>query len=50
LLFSAIGAFSALTGCGGGFSLTPPAQTYTIAITGTSGAETQSTTVQLKVQ
>ena len=50
LLFAFLGAIATLTGCGGGFSLTPPAQTYTITVTGTSGAETQSTTVQLTVQ
>jgi hypothetical protein len=50
LLFASLGAITAITGCGGGFSLTPPAQSYTITVTGTSGAETQSTTVQLTVQ
>jgi len=50
LLFSCIGAITGLAGCGGGFSLTPPAQSYTITVTGTSGAQTQSTTVQLTVQ
>ena len=43
---------SALTlmGCGGGFALLQPSQTYTITITGSSGADTHSTTVQLTVQ
>jgi hypothetical protein len=52
LLFASLGAFTALTGCGGGFGLVrviPPAS-YTITVTGTSGAEQQITTVQLTVQ
>ena len=50
LLFASLGAFTALTACGGGFALTQPAQTYTITVTGTSGSDVQSTTVQLTVQ
>ena len=50
LLLASLGAFTALTACGGGFALTQPAQTYTITVTGTSGADVQSTTVQLTVQ
>jgi sugar lactone lactonase YvrE len=45
-----LGAVAALTGCGGGFALGRSAQTYTLTITGTSGADTHSTTVELTVQ
>jgi len=48
-LASLAGAVS-LMGCGGGFGLVPSTQTYTLTITGTSGADTHSTTVQLTVQ
>jgi hypothetical protein len=48
-LASLAGAAS-LMGCGGGFGLVPRTQTYTLTITGTSGADTHSTTVQLTVQ
>ena len=50
LLIASLGAFTALTACGGGFALSPPAQNYTITVTGTSGADVQTTTVQLTVQ
>jgi len=50
LLFASLGAFSALTACGGGFSLKQQSQSYTVTITGTSGTDVQSTTVQLTVQ
>jgi len=50
LLFASLGAFTALAACGGGFALTQPAQSYTITVTGTSGADVQTTTVQLTVQ
>jgi hypothetical protein len=50
LLFASLGAFTALTACGGGFAYIAPSQSYTITVTGTSGAETQTTTVQLTVQ
>jgi len=50
LLFASLGAFTALTACGGGFSLTPASQTYTVTVTGTSGTDVQSTTVKLTVQ
>jgi hypothetical protein len=50
LLFASLGAVTALTACGGGFALTQPAQSYTITVTGTSGADIQTTTVQLTVQ
>jgi hypothetical protein len=39
-----------LTGCGGGFLLGNPAQSYTVTVTGTSGTDIHSTTVQLTVQ
>jgi sugar lactone lactonase YvrE len=39
-----------LTGCGGGFLLGGLSQTYTITITGASGNDTHSTTVQLTVK
>jgi len=53
LAIASLGAFSALTACGGGFGLVVPesgAGTYTLAITGTSGSVQQSTTVQLTVE
>ena len=39
---------ASLTGCGGGFGLIQ-SQTYTLTVTGTSGTDTHSTTVQLTV-
>jgi sugar lactone lactonase YvrE len=56
LLFALLGALTALSGCGGGFSLptsgttVSAAKSYTITVTGTSGVEQQITTVQLTVQ
>jgi hypothetical protein len=53
LLFASLSALTALSGCGGGFgsaTTTPNPTTYTITITGASGAEQQTTTVQLTVQ
>jgi hypothetical protein len=50
LLVASLGTFTALSACGGGFALTQPAQSYTITVTGTSGADVQSTAVQLTVQ
>jgi hypothetical protein len=45
-----------LPGCGGGFALpqsqsvVPGAQTYTVTVTGTSGATVHTTTVQISIQ
>jgi sugar lactone lactonase YvrE len=39
-----------LSGCGGGYYSKPPAQTYTLTVTGTSGSTQHSTTVTLTVQ
>jgi len=52
LVVGLVSLASALTlmGCGAGFALVQPSQTYTITITGTSGTDTHSTTVQLTVQ
>jgi uncharacterized repeat protein (TIGR01451 family) len=51
LMLASLGALTALSGCGGGFGLPGSnGKTYTITVTGTSGAEQQSTTVQLTVQ
>lgn len=41
---------STLGGCGGGYYAVPPAQTYTITVTGSSGSVQHSTTVTLTVQ
>jgi hypothetical protein len=50
LLIASLSALTALSGCGGGFTLTKSSQSYTITVTGTSGADVQTTTVQLTVQ
>jgi hypothetical protein len=53
LLLGGLGAATmGLMGCGGGFdkNTLPPAKTYTIIVTGTSGEQTQTTTVQLTVE
>jgi N-acetylneuraminic acid mutarotase len=50
LLIASLGAFTALTACGGGFAFISPAQSYSITVTGTSGTDVQTTTVQLTVQ
>jgi len=51
LMFASLGALTALSGCGGGFALPGSnGKTYSITVTGTSGAEQQTTTVQLTVQ
>ena len=49
LLFASLGALAALSGCGGGFAMSSP-KTYTITVTGTSGADKSATTIQLTVQ
>ena len=49
LALASLGAVTAITGCGGGFGLRS-ATSYTITVTGTSGAEQQTATVQLTVQ
>jgi hypothetical protein len=52
LVVGLVSLASALTlmGCGAGFALVQPSQTYTITITGTSGTDIHTTTVQLTVQ
>jgi hypothetical protein len=51
LLLASFGAVTAMTGCGGGFSIPmTPAQTYTVTITAASGTVQQTTTVQLTVE
>jgi hypothetical protein len=50
LLLASLGTLTALSGCGGGFSFVKPSQTYTLTISGTSGTDTHTTTVQLTVQ
>jgi hypothetical protein len=50
LLLTSLGAFSALTSCGGGFGQGASATSYTITVTGSSGSAQQSTTVQLTVE
>jgi len=51
LTIASLSALTALSGCGGGFALTGSTSTsYTITVTGTSGADVQTTTVQLTVQ
>ena len=49
LLIASLGAIATLSGCGGGFGLTT-SKSYSITVTGTSGAIQQTTTVQLTVQ
>ena len=46
---ASLGAAVALSGCNGGFGINQPT-TYSLTVTGTSGADTHSTTVQLTVQ
>jgi hypothetical protein len=52
LLVASLGAVAALSGCGGGFGLAKviQPQSYTVTVTGTSGADIQTTTVQLTVE
>jgi hypothetical protein len=52
LLGASLCAFTALTGCGGGFGLANVVAptSYSVTVTGTSGSTQQSTTVQLTVQ
>jgi hypothetical protein len=54
LLFVSMCTVLALSGCGGSSSglsnITPPPATYTLIVTGTSGTDTHSSTVQLSVQ
>jgi len=54
LLFVSMGTVLAISGCGGSSSglsnSTPPPKTYTLIVTGTSGTDTHSSTVQLSVQ
>ncbi len=45
-----LGATAFLFGCGGGFGFPQQSQTYSLTITGASGSDTHSTTVQLTVQ
>jgi hypothetical protein len=50
LLFASLGAVAALSGCGGGFAMGSSPKSYTVTVTGTSGANNQTTTVQLTVE
>jgi hypothetical protein len=50
LLLASLGTLTALSGCSGGFRFIQPLQGYTLTITGTSGNDTHSTTVQLTVE
>jgi hypothetical protein len=50
LLIASLGALVGITACGGGFAVIAPPQSYSITVTGTSGTDVQTTTVQLTVQ
>jgi N-acetylneuraminic acid mutarotase len=50
LVVASFGGIATLTGCGGGFALINPGQTYTVTITASGGGQTQTTTVLLTVQ
>lgn len=47
-LLGSFGAITTLSGCGGGFGIA--SRTYSITVTGTSGSEQQTTTIQLTVK
>ncbi len=49
LVLASLAAAAAVTGCGGGFALPHTSVTSSITITGTSGADVHTTTVQLTV-
>jgi sugar lactone lactonase YvrE len=49
-IVTALGIVTSMAGCGGGSATPKQSQTYTLTITGTSGADTHSTTVLLTVQ
>jgi hypothetical protein len=49
LMLALVGIVGSMVGCGGGFALAQ-SKNYTLTITGTSGTDTHSTTVQLTVQ
>jgi hypothetical protein len=50
LLLASLGTLTALSGCSGGFKFIQPVQSYTLTITGTSGNDTHTATVQLTVE
>jgi hypothetical protein len=50
IALASLGAVAALSGCGGGFALLKPTQTYTVTIAATGAGQTQTTTVLLTVQ
>ncbi len=51
LLAASLGAFTALSGCGGGFALPGPlSTTYSVTVTASGGSVQQSTTIQLTVK
>jgi hypothetical protein len=49
LVLASLGAAAVVTGCGGGFALPHTNVTSTITVTGSSGSDIQTTTVQLTV-
>ena len=49
LFLASLGAIGALSGCGGQSSSAASPKSYTITVTGSSGASTQTTTLQLTV-
>jgi presenilin-like A22 family membrane protease len=49
LLFTSLGILAALSGCGGGFAMSAP-KTYSITVSGTSGADRSAITIQLTVE